>query len=427
MSDQPRASDALPRELSHPADSSKPDPFLALRFRDYRWLTLGRLFLFTGYQVRTVAVGWELYDRTGSALVLGGIGLVQVLPVMVLTLFAGHLADRWDRKQILLVTTLVMAMTSLGLGMISITHGAVWLVYLCLFIYGIARAFNKPASDALGWQLIPASAFTNAATWNSGSFQLAAVVGPALGGLTIATWGNATGAYLLAAVAAFLCGGMVLLLAEQPKPESPERLSLKALSAGARFVWQNQLVLAAITLDLFAVLLGGATALLPVFAKDILHVGPVALGWLQAAPSIGAIAMAFVLARRPPFQRAGLALLWSVLGFGLATIVFGLSRSFGLSLLMLMLTGAMDNISVVVRHTLVQIRTPNELRGRVAAINGVFISASNELGAFESGLTAALWGPVASVVVGGLGTLAVVVATIAVFPQLRRLGPLHDR
>jgi MFS family permease len=419
----PEAPTEIDHHSIHPA---KPDPFLALRFRDYRLFIIGRILLFIGYQVRTVAVGWELYDRTGSAMALGGIGLVQVVPIILLTLFAGHLADQWHRKHILLLTTLVIGLTTLGLAVISATHGSIWLIYLCLFIYGIARAFNKPASDALGWQLIPNYAFTNAATWNSGSFQIAAVSGPALGGIAIAVMGTATGAYVLAATAAFLCFGSVLLIADQPTPGSTERLSLKALSAGVRFVWQNQLILAAITLDLFAVLLGGATALLPLFAKDILHVGPVALGWLQSAPSIGAIAMAFILAYRPPFRQAGSALLWSVVGFGIATVVFGISHSFWLSLLMLMLIGALDNISVVIRHTLVQIRTPNDLRGRVAAINGVFISASNELGAFESGLTAALWGPVLSVVLGGIGTIAVVLGAIAIFPKIRQLGALND-
>lgn len=408
-------------EFAHP-----PDPFLALRFRDYRLFILARVFLFIGFQIRNIAVGWELYERTGSALALGGVGLVQVVPVMVLTLFAGHLADRSDRKRIMLLTTLVMGLSSLGLAVLSFTQGAIPLVYGCLLVTGIARAFNKPAADALGWELIPAHAFTNAATWNSSSFQLAAVFGPALGGLAIAAKGSATAAYLLAATSALLSFSLVAIMRDHSTTRSTEPLSLKALSAGARFVWQNQLILAAIALDLFAVLLGGAVALLPIYAKDILKVGPVELGWLQAAPSIGALLMAATLTYLPPFRKAGRALLWSVVGFGIVTIIFGLSRWFWLSLLMLALSGALDNISVVIRHTLVQIRTPNELRGRVAAINGVFISASNELGAFESGLAAALLGPVLAVVSGGVGTIAVVIATALIFPNLRKLGALHE-
>lgn len=213
---------------------------------------------------------------------------------------------------------------------------------------------------------------------------------------------------------------------ERRVTRSTEPLSLKALAAGAQFVWSNQLILAAITLDLFAVLLGGAVALLPIFAKDILHVGPVELGWLQAAPSIGALIMAVTLAYLPPFRNAGPALLWSVIGFGIVTIIFGLSRWFWLSLLMLSLSGALDTISVVIRHTLVQIRTPDHLRGRVAAINSVFISASNELGGFESGLTAALFGPVISVVGGGIGTIAVAIAAAQIWPGIRKIGTLHE-
>jgi MFS family permease len=276
------------------------------------------------------------------------------------------------------------------------------------------------------WQLIPVTAFTNAATWNSSSFQLASVIGPALGGFGIAWLGSATGVYVLAAIAALLCFILTLAIKEQKVIRSTEPISLQALAAGAKFVWQNQLILAAITLDMFAVLLGGAIALLPIFAKDILHVGPVELGYLQAAHSIGALTMAITLAYLPPLRKAGPALLWSVVGFGVVTIIFGLSRSFWLSMLMLILGGALDSISVVIRHTLVQIRTPDHLRGRVAAINSVFISASNELGGFESGLTAALFGPVISVVGGGIGTIVVVIATAMIWPGIRKLGALQE-
>jgi MFS family permease len=374
------------------AKAAQHDPFAALRFRDYRLFMIGRVLMFTGAQMQTVAIGWELYERTNSAMVLGGVGLAQVLPMIALSLIAGHVADRSDRKRTMLISVMLLALCSLTLAVISYQRGSIVLVYTCLVLIGVARAFLKPASDALMWQLIPVSVFTNAATWNSTSFQLATVIGPALGGFAIAALKSATAVYVLAAIAALLCFVLTVALREQNTTLSKEPISLKALSAGAKFIWQNQLVLAAMTLDLFAVLLGGAVALLPIFAKDILHVGPLELGYLQAAPSIGALIMAVILTHLPPLRKAGPALLWSVVGFGIVTTIFGLSRSLWLSLLMLVLSGALDSISVVIRHTLVQIRTPDYLRGRVAAINNVFISASNELGDFESGFTAALFG-----------------------------------
>lgn len=382
--------------------------------------------LSVGSQMQTVAIGWELYERTNSAMVLGGVGLAQVLPMIALTLVAGDIADRRSRKLTILLSVMLLALCSLGLAILSYTRGAVFLIYGCLALIGVGRAFLKPASDAIMWQLIPVNAFTNAATWNSSSFQLASVAGPALGGLGIAVLGSATGVYILAAIAGFLCFFFMAAIKEKKVERVTEPISLQALAAGAKFIWENQLILAAITLDMFAVLLGGAVALLPVFAKDILQVGPVELGYLQAAPSIGALIMAVTLAYLPPLRKAGTALLWSVIGFGVVTIIFGLSRWFWLSLIMLTLSGALDTISVVIRHTLVQIRTPDQLRGRVAAINSVFISASNELGGFESGLTAALFGPVLSVVGGGIGTILVVVATAAIWPGIVKLGSLQE-
>ncbi|MCC5634696.1 MFS transporter [Nostoc sp. CHAB 5844] len=407
-------------------EAEQHDPFAALRFRDYRLFTIGRLLLFIGSQMQTVAIGWELYERTDSALALGGVGLAQVLPIIALTLIAGDLADRRDRKITVLSSVILLALCSLTLAVLSYTQGAVLLIYACLILSGVARAFLKPAGDALMWQLIPVPLFTNAATWNSSSFQLAAVIGPALGGFGIALLKSATGVYILAAIAAFLCFCLTAAIKEQKNIRAKEPISLQALSAGVKFLWENQLILAAITLDMFAVLFGGAIALLPIFAKDILRVGPVELGYLQAAPSIGALIMAVSLAYLPPLRKAGPALLWSVVGFGVVTIIFGLSRWFWLSLLMLVLSGALDSISVVIRHTLVQIRTPDHLRGRVAAINSVFISASNELGGFESGLAAAVFGPIASVVGGGVGTIFVVIAVAKIWPGICKLGALQE-
>jgi MFS family permease len=410
----------------HNSKAAQHDPLAAMRFRDYRLFTIGRVLIFTGGQMQTVALGWELYERTNSAIVLGGIGLAQVLPMIALTLITGHIADKSDRKRITLFSILLLTLCSIALAVISFNNGAIFLVYGSLLLTGVARAFLKPAGDALMWQLIPTSAFSNAATWNSSSFQLASVIGPALGGFSLALFGNATGVYILAALAALSCFVLTAAIKPQKTNFAKEPTSLKTLVAGAEFVWNNQLILAAITLDLFAVLLGGAGALLPIFAKDILQVGPVELGYLQAAPSIGALIMAALLVYLPPIPKAGPALLWSVVGFGIVTIIFGLSRWVWLSLLMLALSGALDSISVVIRHTLVQIRTPDHLRGRVAAINSVFISASNELGGFESGLTAALLGPVFSVVGGGVGTILVVVATAMIWPEICKLGALHE-
>lgn len=428
MSSHPQSpyqkSSQTPPKINPPTD--RPDPFAALRIRDFRLFAIGRILIFTSFQMQTVALGWEIYDRTGSALALGGVGLAQVTPMILLTLLTGHVADRHDRKKTILFAIFLLTLCSLGLAAISYGKGAIAWIYVILALIGIGRAFLKPASDAFVWQLIPINMFTNAATWNSSSFQIAAVAGPALGGLAIAMLGNATGVYLFSALAALSCFIAVAVIPKRPVTYSSEPISIKALSAGFKFVWHNQLILASISLDLFAVLLGGATALLPIFAKDILQVGPLELGFLQAAPSIGALTMAVIIAHLPPFRRAGLAMLWSVVGFGIVTIIFGLSRWFWLSLLMLVFSGALDMISVVIRHTLVQIRTPEHLRGRVAAVNSVFISASNELGGFESGLAAAVFGPILAVVGGGIGTIAVVFATLWLFPSLKNLGALED-
>jgi len=290
----------------------------------------------------------------------------------------------------------------------------------------MARAVAMPAGQSMMPLLVPRDLFSNAVTWRTSAFHLASTVGPALGGLLIAqcrlpavVYG--TNAALTLAGVACLAGVRV-----PAAGTTGETLSVRTLLAGVRFVWQTKLILAAMTLDLFAVLLGGATALLPVYAKDILHVGPTGLGWLRAAPAIGAFGMGLFLAHRPPLQRAGPAMLTAVLGFGLATIVFGVSRSYALSLAVLFLTGVLDNISVVVRHTLIQTATPDVLRGRVSAVNGLFISCSNELGGFESGLVAACFTTVVSVVSGGVGTILVVLGVAGAWPQLRKLRGLHQ-
>jgi MFS family permease len=412
-------------ELALPS-MGRHDPYAALRFRDFRFLASSTFLAVIAEQMLGVALGWELYERTGSPLPLGIIGLVQVVPVLLLALPAGHLADRFDRRWITAGSLLLMVLGALALVQLSLSRGALELIYLSVLVIGIGRAFVSPAQGALSAEVVPAAHYTNAATWSSGLWQVAAVIGPALGGLLIAQLGSAALIYGLNAAMLLVVALLTLLLRARPVAPSDEPVTLGSLLAGLRFVWDTKIVLASITLDMFAVLLGGATALLPVFAKDILQVGAVGLGWMRAAPSIGAVLAALAMAHLPPFKRAGYTLLVVVAGFGLATVVFGLSRSFALSLLMLALLGALDNISVVIRSTLLLIRTPDLMRGRVNAVHYVFIGISNELGAFESGLAAALLGTVGAVVAGGIGTILVVLGVALVWPEVRRLGSLTE-
>jgi MFS family permease len=400
------------------------DAYAALRHRDYRLLLTGAVLTSVGMEVQACAVGWELYQRTGSELLLGEVGLVQFLPVLLFALPAGQTADHFSRKLVFQLAQMTAALSSVSLAVLSWCEGPVNLVLLTLFVSGTARAFSAPARQSLLPQIVPLRDLPNAVAWNSTGWQIANVAGPGLGGLVLLV-APPVAAYCLAAAGASAC--VVLLAPVRPlaRPGPPLARSLTTLLAGVRFVFRTELLLAAITLDLFAVLLGGATALLPVFARDILKVGPIGYGALRAAPAVGALVMALALAHRPPLRRPGLALLLAVAGFGVATVVFGISESFPLSFAMLTLAGALDNVSVVVRGTLMQILTPDEMRGRVAAVNVVFISSSNELGAFESGVTAAWWGPVASVVAGGVGTVAVVLSVWVLWPRLAHIGPLH--
>ncbi|HEY0601798.1 MAG TPA: MFS transporter [Herpetosiphonaceae bacterium] len=403
------------------------DPYAALRVPDFLRLLSGEFIASLGEQMAVVALGWELYERTSSPLALGLVGLVQVLPVILLALPAGHWADHHNRKRIVVVAEMVLALCALSLALWSYTAGPIWLVYMILMLIGIARAFNGPARGTLVTQAVPAALFTNAATWSSSVWQLATIIGPGLGGLLFALSGSASLIYALNAGSAALCALLIGMMKSRQAPRTGEPTpTMDSLKEGLSFVRNTRVFLAAITLDLFAVLLGGATALLPVFARDILLVGPTGLGWLRTAPSIGAILTSLLLVYLPPFRRAGWALLWSVAGFGLATVVFGLSQSFWLSLLMLGLLGAFDQVSVVVRTSLFLLRTPDAMRGRVGAINSIFIGASNELGAFESGAVAALFTPVIAVVSGGIGTMLVVLATALIWPEIRRLGRLDE-
>jgi MFS family permease len=400
------------------------DPYAVLRNRDVVLYLVSRFVASLGQQMLTVAVGWELYERTHSSLALGLVGLTQMVPMVVFTLPAGHVADNHDRKRIIVLMTFAVVCASLGLTMISALRADVFWIYCCLFAAGTARTFLWPASSAFLPQLVSRQEFSKAVTWSSGSFQLSSVVGPAAGGGLIALTHHAAPVYAINAAAGLICLVLVSLVRRQHVVAVKEKMTLRSLIAGFQFVFASRVIFGTITLDMFAVLLGGATALMPVYAKDILHVGPTGLGLLQAALPAGSLLCALVLAHRPPLQKAGRTLLWAVGGFGLATIGFGFSTWFWLSFLMLFLCGAMDNISVVVRHTLVQLLTPDEKRGRVSAVNSLFIGTSNELGGFESGSVAYLFGPVFSVVSGGIGTILVVIAVALIWPEIRKFGRL---
>ena len=400
------------------------DPYLALRGNAFRRYLIGNALGTIGLQMQTVAVGWELYERTHSALALGLTGLVQFLPLLLFFLPVGHLVDRFDRRRIVMAALLGIALAATGLALVSSLQAPVPITYALLFLSGAARAVLGPSKSALLPAIAPPGAFESAVAWNSGTWQMAAVVGPAVGGGMLAWTGSPA---LVYAAHAMLEVAFFLLLAGVSSPGVSRVVpvaSLSSLLEGIRYVRRTRILLAAITLDLFAVLFGGAVALLPVYAKDILHVGPGGLGWLLAADSIGAVTTTLVLAHLPPLTRAGPALLRAVAVFGLAIIVFGLSRTYLLSFVALLVAGGSDSVSVVIRNILAQLGTPDELRGRVSAINSLFIGTSNELGNFESGAVAAIAGPVVSVVAGGIGTLLAVGLVALKWPEVRRLTSL---
>jgi MFS family permease len=383
-----------PRELT---------PYASFASRDFRLFLAANLLSMLGLQMVSVAVSWDLYLATRSAMVLGNVGFVQVAPFLLFALWAGHFADRRDRRNIMLATQLIVVAAS---AVLIGSSQSVVLIYAALFLNAAARAFQAPARLALLPHIVPVDALSNAITWNSSAQEIASVSGPAIAGFILAAAGSRA-VYVIQLICAACAFGCFYLLRVRAKinRESP---TPQSLLDGVRFVRREGLILPAITLDLFAVLFGGAVALLPIFAVEILHTGPRGLGWLRAAPSLGAMSMALIQSHLGPWKRAGAVLLISVAGFGGATIVFGFSRSLMLSIAMLVLTGAFDNVSVVLRQSLVQTRTPDHLKGRVLAVQNIFISCSNQLGAVESGWTAAWFGPIISVVGGGIATIAVV-------------------
>jgi len=403
------------------------DAYAALRHRDFRWFIVSLFTMVVGSQAQAVVVGWQVYALTRDPLSLGLIGLAEALPFIGIALPAGYLADRRNRRAISVAMLLVLALCSVALVTLSATPGllarvGVVPVYVIIFVTGVARGILQPARQALGADIIPRTMYRNAIAWRSSTWQTASVLGPALGGLLYG-FAGAVASYGVAALLTLVALGAFLMVRYTPEPRSRTGTSMfDELLSGLRFVKGEHAILAALSLDLFSVFLGGAEALLPVFASEILKVGPQGLGLLRAAPAAGAVTMGIFLAHRPPFQRAGRTMLLAVAVFALAIIGFGLSRSFYLSLALLALSGMADNVSVVIRSTLIQLLTPPHMLGRVSAVNSIFIGSSNELGAFESGVAARFLGAVPAVVLGGSAALAVVGLTARLVPRLRALG-----
>lgn len=412
----------------------------ALRSRDFRLYQSARLLVIVGAEAQSVGVAWQVYQITHSALALGYTGLALFLPGLFFMLAAGHAADRFDRRKIILLcyglqavcTVALLWLTLHGTGQNRAGETRIWPIYAVLLGIGFGRAFSGPASSALLPSLVPPGQFVNAVTWGATVYQIANMAGPAVGGLlfTLALTGRLqrwSGAGLVYGFTLLMLVGFLVLVSmmrARPVQVVKKAFSVRTMLAGLEYVWQTKLLLGSISLDLFAVLLGGAVALLPIFAHDILHAGPRGLGLLRAMPSVGALAVSLTLTMFPIRRHAGWLMLSCVTLFGLATVVFGLSRSLLVSLLALVLVGASDMVSVVIRQSILQLATPDEMRGRVSAVNWLFIGASNEFGEFESGLTAHWWGAVRAVVVGGVGTLVVVATAAGVFPKLRKADRL---
>jgi MFS family permease len=446
----------LPDEPAEKPAAGGESAYAVLRNADYARYLFGRFVASLGQQMLVVAIDWELYQRTHSALSLAFVGLSLMVPMILCTIPAGHFADIYNRKKIILIATLVLAAASIGLALASFFMLNVLWIYALLVVIGAARTFLWPASAAFVTGLVPRGQFSRAVTFNSGAFQLSCVLGPVLFGSAIALTPHADNGihstawsiYALNGLVSLVCFALIAPIKHEHKEKPAEPVSARSLVEGFRFVYQNKIILGIITLDLFAVLLGGAVTILPMFATDIFHGGASELGWLRNSMAIGAVICMFVLAHRPPLQKAGQTMLWCVVIFGMATILFGLANQnclgaalpdkfwFWFAFLMFVVAGAVDNVSVVVRQTLVQILTPDEKRGRVSAVNSLFIGTSNELGGFRSGLVAWLFttptflggkeasGAIISTVSGGIGTILVVVAVAWIWPEIRKYGKL---
>ena len=410
------------------------DPRLAGRvaftYPNFVSYTLARFLIVVSLEMQSVAVGWQVYEITKRPIDLGYVGLAQFAPGIVLFLFAGHAADIFDRRKLLIWCYVGFALcSSLLLAISWHAPNSVHSIYVVLVLLGVFRSFNFPVSRAILPHLVPEEHFPNAVAWNASAFQIATIAGPAIGGIAYALFRGPDAVYVLAVAVSIL--STILTLRIHPLPISREKelterepKSLRTVLAGFRFIWEKKLIFGSISLDMFAVLLGGAVALLPVYARTILHTGPWGLGLLRSAPGVGAALMAIVVAHYPIRRRAGLTMLLCVAAFGVFTIAFGVSTSLILSLVALFLIGASDMVSVIIRATLVQVATPDEMRGRVNAVDFLFIGVSNELGEFESGLTAQWFGTVPAVVLGGIGTLLVIATWAWLFPELRKADQL---
>jgi MFS family permease len=409
----------------------------AFRSHDFRLYQTARLMVILGAEAQSVAVAWQVYAITHSALDLGYTGLALFLPGLFVMLAAGHAADRFDRRKIILLCYSLQACCTavllwLSLSATALQHGRVWPIYAVLVGIGLGRAFSGPAASAMLPSLVPKEDFVNAVTWGATVFQIANMSGPAVGGILFTlplagvamAWNGAPVVYAFTLV--MLLGFILQVSMIRAKMVTTEKkaFSMKTVLAGLEYVWRAKLLLGSISLDLFAVLLGGATALLPIFATDILHAGPRGLGLLRAMPSVGALAVSLTMLVKPIKRRAGITMLVCVGIFGAATVVFGLSTNIWLSAVALVIVGASDMVSVVVRSSLLQLATPPEMRGRVSAVNWLFIGASNEFGEFESGVTAHWWGAVRAVVIGGICSMAVTASAAGLFPKLRQADAL---
>ena len=425
-----------------PPKTGEEHPYAVLRNADFTRYLIGRFVASLGQQMLVVAIDWELYERTHSALPLAFVGLSLMIPMILCTLPAGHFADTFSRKKIILVSIFVLFLASIGLALSSALNAPIAWIYVCLAVIGTARTFLWPASAAFVTSLVSRHQLARAVTFTSGTFQISSVVGPAACGLVIVlAHHTAWAVYALNALASLICFGLVWQIKHVHKIKKPEPMTTRSLVEGFRFVFDNKIILGTLTLDLFAVLLGGAVTLLPIYAKDIFQVGPSGLGWLRDAMPVGAVICAVIIAHRSPLKKAGRTMLWCVAIFGAATIGMGLiiiptAPWFWLACLLLAVAGAVDQISVVVRQTLVQILTPDEKRGRVSAVNSLFIGTSNELGGFRSGFVAYLFstttflgnanatGAIVSVVTGGIGTILVVLVVAWLWPEVRKFGKL---
>ena len=400
------------------------DPYAALRVRNFLWLILGYATSTIAREAQIVVVGWQVFEATHDPLALGMIGLAEALPFIAVALYAGHIADKLPRRPIAIAGMAGMLLSGIALLLFTtsgmIASGHVWPIYLVIFLSGIARSFIRPAFTALAAEVVPREDFANAVAWRTSTWQFAAVLGPAIGGLIYGFAGAAV-AYAVVTVMMALSLASLWLIKHDSRPQTGEPVPIgESLSIGLRFLFSQRILLAAMTLDLFSVLFGGAVALLPIFAH-LLGAGPKGLGMLRAAPAVGALVTSLLAAHRPPMRRAGASLFASVAIFGLTMIAFAISRNFWISLALLTISGMADSVSVIIRGTLLQTLTPQHLLGRVSSVNQIFIGSSNEIGAFESGVAARLLGTVPSVIVGGVLTLVVVALTMAWAPQLRKM------